>query len=339
LRFLLPVVDLRLRWVAWKEPLGVPAPGNPPYQTNNQTFTIAANDNSMQTSSVFSVVNPGCANGAPGQTTGTTSSPSENQPRRRQPRITRFLDDQWPAGIRGHGPRNVTFNLADNNNGQAGTWAPWTAFNRINLYSCTPPGCPLTPTIAWAPGTAIYGVPLSSAQLSATASSTLLSGLTTTGTTGQLVTAPIPGTWSYNPPAGAVLSPGMNTLTATFTPTNVITSTTTAANAYKTYTIATASVPILVGTVTITTTAALSTISGGHQMVVTVKNTGNVTAPNVQLTSATLGSASSPSIPASLGDIPSGGVASATLTFPSSAGADGAGAVERLSGTYRATLL
>jgi hypothetical protein len=180
----------------------------------------------------------------------------------------------------------------------------------------------------------LSGTSLNSTQLNATAASTLLSGLTAPGSTGFLVTAPIPGTWSYNPPAGTVLSPGMNTLTATFTPTNVITPSTTAANAYKTYTIATASVPILVGTVTITTTGALSKIADGYQMVVTVKNTGNATASNVQLTAAMLGAANGATIPASLGDIASGGSASVTLTFPSSAGGDGAGVVERLSGTY-----
>lgn len=126
----------------------------------------------------------------------------------------------------------------------------------------------------------------------------------------------------------------MNTLTATFTPTNLITPTTTAANAYKTYTIATTSVPILVGTVDVTTTGVISKITGGYQLVVTVTNTGNVTAPNVQLTSATLGGTSGATMPASLGDIASGGSASVTLTFPSSTGADGAGVVERLSGTY-----
>jgi hypothetical protein len=173
---------------------------------------------------------------------------------------------------------------------------------------------------------------LTTAQLNATASSTLLSGLSTTGTTGLLVTAPVAGTWSYNPPAGTVLNPGMQTLTATFTPTSTITAATTAANAYKTYTIATASVPILVGTATLTTTGALSKVAGGYQLIVTVKNTGNVTAPGVQLTSSTLGAASGGS--ASLGDIASGGSAVVTLTFPSSAGADGAGVVEKLSGTY-----
>jgi hypothetical protein len=173
----------------------------------------------------------------------------------------------------------------------------------------------------------IYGVPLSSAQLNATASATLISGLQGSGSTGLLTTASLPGTFTYTPAAGTVLGPGPQTLSVTFTPANIGTKNTN-------YTIATASVPILVGTVAITATGALSKIAGGYQLVVTVKNSGNVTEPNVQLTQATLGAASGATIPASLGDIASGGSASVTLTFPSSAGADGATVAEKLSGTY-----
>ena len=317
--------------------LVVPPVNSSGYQTNTQAFTIAANDNSTQTSNVYSATNPGCQNGAAGHTTGTYFfGVGLTNPGAGNPGLTGFstTDGLQAAGITD--PLNVTFNLADGTNGQGGAWAPWTTLNRLNPYSCTPPGCPLTPTITWpAPTTMLADTPLGSAQLNATALSTLVSGFTsTTGNTGLLTTAPIPGTWSYNPPAGTVLSPGMNTVTATFTPTNLITPSTTAGNAYKTYTIATASVPILVGTVTIETTGVLSTISGGYQMVVTVQNTGNVTASNVQLTAATLGGATGGPIPASLGDIASGGSASVTLTFPSSVGADGARTVESLSGTY-----
>ena len=55
---------------------------------------------------------------------------------------------------------------------------------------------------------------------------------------------------------------------------------------------------------------------------------------NVQLTTATLGDASGATLPALLGNIQIGQSASVLLTFPSSAGADGAGAVEKLAGTY-----
>ena len=316
--------------------LAVPARNSSGYETNNQVYTIAANDNSIQTSNVYSATNPGCGNGAPGHTTGTYFfALGKSNPGAGNPGLAGFSTTNGLPVSGVTDPINVTFNLADSTNSQGGTLAPWTTLNWHNPYSCTPPGCPLTPTITWpAPATMLAGTPLGSAQLNATASSTLLSGFTTTGTTGLLTTAPIPGTWSFNPPAGTMLTPGMNTLTATFTPANVITPTTTAGNAYKTYTVATASVPILVGAATITATGALSKIAGGYQLIITVQNTGNATAPNVQLNAASLGAAGGTAMPASLGDIASGGSTSVTLTFPSSAGADGATVVERLSGTY-----
>ncbi len=67
------------------------------------------------------------------------------------------------------------------------------------------PGTPTaktTPTITWAQPAAItYPAPLSSTQLDATAN--------------------VPGTFSYNPPAGTVLNPGTQKLMTTFTPTNM----------------------------------------------------------------------------------------------------------------------
>ena len=92
---------------------------------------------------------------------------------------------------------------------------------------------------------------------------------------------------------------------------------------------------VLAGTVQLITTAVLSKLSGGgYQAVVTVTNNGTGTAQNVQLTGATLGAASA-AVPVSLGNIShGGGTAVATLTFSSSAGADGAAAAERYTGTY-----
>ncbi len=59
------------------------------------------------------------------------------------------------------------------------------------------------PTITWAkPGSIVYGTALGSAQLDATAS--------------------VPGTFAYNPAAGAVLGAGVHTLSVTFTPTDTI---------------------------------------------------------------------------------------------------------------------
>jgi len=293
------------------------------------SYAIPANDNSLHPSALGSLTNPGCSNGSPGQTTGNYFLALGIQnPGAGNPGLSGFTTTDGTPATGQTDPLNVTFNISDSNTGQGGAWAQPTTLNWQNPYSCTPPGCPLTPTITWpAPSTLIYGVPLSAAQLNAAASATLISGLQGTGSSGLLTTTPVPGTWSYSPAAGTVLGPGMQTLSVTFTPTNI-------GKTYTNYTIATASVPILVGAVTITTTGALSTIPGGYQMVVTVKNTGNVTAPNVQLTAATLGTAPGATIPASLGDIASGGSASVTLTFPSSAGADGAAVVERLFGTY-----
>jgi len=143
------------------------------------------------------------------------------------------------------------------------------------------------------PTTMVYGTPVTSAQLNATASATLISGLQGAGATGLLTTSTVPGTFSYTPAAGTVLNPGPQTLSVTFTPTNLGTK-------YTNYTVATATVPILVGTVTMTSTGALSKTATGYAMVVTVKNSGNVVASNVQLTSATLGSTGGATVPASL---------------------------------------
>ena len=68
--------------------------------------------------------------------------------------------------------------------------------NVVVEIDVVPPG---KPVITWnAPGAIVYGTPLGSAQLNATAS--------------------VPGSFSYSPPAGAILPGGNATLTATFTP-------------------------------------------------------------------------------------------------------------------------
>jgi hypothetical protein len=83
-----------------------------------------------------------------------------------------------------------------------------------------------TPAIAWAAPAAIsYGTALSSTQLNATST--------------------VAGTFSYSPAAGAVLTAGSNTLTATFTPTDS-----------TDYATATATVPLTVSIATPTITWA-----------------------------------------------------------------------------------
>ena len=300
-----------------------------PLPETKQAFPIGANDNNTYPSAVASAPNPGCSNGAPGHTTANYFFALGIQnPGAGNPGLSGFTTTDGNYLTAQTDPINVSFNLADSSTSQGGGLAPSVTLNYENPYSC-PSGCPLTPTLSWTPATAIYGVPLSAAQLNAAATATQISGLNggAPGTTGLLTTTSVPGTFSYSPALGTVLPQGQQTLSVTFTPANLGTK-------YTNFTIATATVPVVVGTVTITTTEVLSKVAGGYQMVVTVKNSGNVTAPNVQLTSATLGSASGATIPASLGDIPAAGSASVTLTFPSSAGADGAGAVEKLAGTY-----
>ncbi len=86
--------------------------------------------------------------------------------------------------------------------------------------------------------------------------------------------------------------------------------------------------------ISLTTTAALLTVTNGYQATVTIKNTGNATANNVQITLAALGSATA-SVPVNIGSIAgNGGSAQVVLNFPSSAGSPGAGVAEKYSGTY-----
>jgi hypothetical protein len=82
---------------------------------------------------------------------------------------------------------SVTFTPAD-----AADYASTTATTTIAVAQATP-------VIAWPnPAGIVYGTPLSSAQLDATAS--------------------VPGTFAYTPAAGTVLGAGTNTLSVTFTP-------------------------------------------------------------------------------------------------------------------------
>jgi hypothetical protein len=79
-----------------------------------------------------------------------------------------------------------------------------------------PPIQKTTPALTWTtPASIAHATPLGSAQLNATAN--------------------VPGTFVYNPPAGTILAAGSQTLTATFTPTDIIR-----------YTAATASVTLTV---------------------------------------------------------------------------------------------
>jgi hypothetical protein len=93
--------------------------------------------------------------------------------------------------------------------------------------------------------------------------------------------------------------------------------------------------PVNQGTVQLSTTATLTLLGdGSYQATVIVKNNGTGVAQDVQLTGATLGSAAGSPIPDALGTIQPGDSVVVTLLFPASAGAPGAAAVERYTGTY-----
>jgi hypothetical protein len=203
-----------------------------------QPVSIPANDNTLHPSTPGSTTAPANCTGA-GTATGAwffalgTQSPGAGNTG--GPGFTTTDGTQATAQT---DPLSVTFDISDN--GAGGAWAPATALNFQNPYACTPPGCPLTPTITWAaPGNITYPTPVSSTQLNAAASSTLISGLLGSGSTGLLTTASLPGAFVYSTAAGTVLHPGAYTLSTTFTPTAV-------GSAYGAYTIATASVPLIV---------------------------------------------------------------------------------------------
>jgi subtilase family serine protease len=76
----------------------------------------------------------------------------------------------------------------------------WGTPNGTDMINALVPGLsPITPTVTWTnPTTVVYGAVLSASQLNATAS--------------------VPGTFAYDPAAGAVLNAGTNVLSVVFTP-------------------------------------------------------------------------------------------------------------------------
>ncbi len=103
----------------------------------------------------------------------------------------------------------------------------------------------VAPTLTWAPPAPIvFGTPLSATQLDAVATSA-------NGTS-------VPGIYVYNPPAGTILNPGMQTLGVTFTPTDT-----------TTYTTASESVSLTVTAAPAVTLSGPSTTAPGTQPTVT----------------------------------------------------------------------
>jgi hypothetical protein len=87
--------------------------------------------------------------------------------------------------------------------------------------------------------------------------------------------------------------------------------------------------------VVLTTTATLTKVSGGYQATIKITNSGSAPATNVLLTTATVGVASGLPLPQNFGTLAAGGGSvTLTVTFPQSAGSDGATVVEKYAGTY-----
>jgi hypothetical protein len=87
--------------------------------------------------------------------------------------------------------------------------------------------------------------------------------------------------------------------------------------------------------VVLTTSAAVSgSHAGGYSVLITVTNSGTGAASNVQLTSSTLGATTGSPLPQTWGTIAAGGSGSFTVSFPGSAGLDGASVAEKYAGTY-----
>jgi hypothetical protein len=172
------------------------------------------------------------------------------------------------------------------------------------------------PVITWVPQYAAirFGSALSDAELDATAS---------------FLGSPVPGTFVYDPPPGTVLLPGANqALSVTFTPTNT-----------TEYTQAIGSTTITVvpgaasGPADLVVTHVLKRSGGKVVVGLTIANRGGAAA-DVVLTGVTVGSDSGTPLPQTLGTIPSGEIAQATVAVPGSVGAAGVPSSLTVSGTY-----
>ncbi|HMD70337.1 MAG TPA: MBG domain-containing protein [Bryobacteraceae bacterium] len=87
-------------------------------------------------------------------------------------------------------------------------------------------------------------------------------------------------------------------------------------------------------TVQLSVSATLTKQANAYQASITVTNNGNLDAANVVLTAATLGAAGGAPLPQTLSTVKAGGSAAATVSFPLSAGADGASVAAKYGGTY-----
>lgn len=153
-----------------------------------------------------------------------------------------------------------------------------------------------TPAITWATPAAIpYGTALGSAQLNATAS--------------------VPGTFVYNPAAGAVPAVGTDTLSVTFTPADVVDFTTATATVKLTVT---AGVPML------STLSPAYASAGGSNFTLTVTGSGFTSSSIINWGSTALattyGSATQLTAQVTAAEIAAPGIAAITVQTPAPSG-------------------
>ncbi len=166
-----------------------------------------------------------------------------------------------------------------------------------------------TPTLIWAdPAPITFGTPLGAGQLNAASN--------------------VPGSFSYDPPAGTVLPAGNSQkLSVLFTP-----------NDGDSYNTATKSVMIDVKAaatpVRIVVTPTLIRTPSLVVATLRVANMGGTAADHVLLNVAKIGSTAGTVLPLDLGSIPAGGNAIVTVAFPATVGGSGTTAVLTIGGSY-----
>jgi hypothetical protein len=171
-------------------------------------------------------------------------------------------------------------------------------------------GVSFAPSIDWpAPAPIAFGTALSSTELNATAG--------------------VPGAFVYSPAAGTVLPVGANqTLSVTFTPSDT-----------TDYPAQSATTAITVNSAPITpanlvATRVLTRTAGNVVVQLTITNTGGTAAANAVLTSVKVGADTATPSPVTLGTIPAGASATATVSVPGSVGTSGAASSLTLAGAY-----
>ncbi|MGA3133821.1 MAG: glycosyl hydrolase family 28 protein [Terracidiphilus sp.] len=252
------------------------------------------------------------------------------------------------------GPYTITVDPAAATVSLSNLVQTYTGFSISATATTNPFGLPVTLTyngLTAAPTAAgIYAVNATIPNYTGTATGTLTinpAPLTVTANNASMpVGGPLPAfTASYsgflNEDSVAVLSggPSLTTTATTFSgaglyPITAAAGTLAAANYAFNFVNGTLSVVQAPAVTLVTTSSVSGSHSAGYIATITVKNTGGSPASNVVLSAAMLGTTSGTSLPQTGGTIAPGGTATFMVAFPGSAGLDGAGVAEKLSGTY-----